>query len=92
MCVYVYNIHRYVYVYIIYFILIYAYMERERERDRERQFMMFYPCIMLYPYSFSPFFPISAAASPGLWDLASPAGQRVNFTALENEVVAVDAA
>lgn len=27
----------------------------------------------------------------GLWDLASPAGQRVNFTALENKVVAVDA-
>ena len=66
--------------------------ERERDRERERQFMMFYPCIMLYPYSFSPFFPISAAASPGLWDLASPAGQRVNFTALENKVVAVDAA
>ena len=29
---------------------------------------------------------------PGLWDLASAAGQRVNFTALENKVVAVDAA
>ncbi|CAK9110591.1 unnamed protein product [Durusdinium trenchii] len=27
----------------------------------------------------------------GLWDLASPAGQRVNFSALENKVVAVDA-
>ena len=28
----------------------------------------------------------------GLWDLASPAGQRINFTALENKVVAVDVA
>ncbi|CAE8657649.1 unnamed protein product [Polarella glacialis] len=27
----------------------------------------------------------------GLWDLASPAGQRVNLSALENKVVAVDA-
>eukprot|EP00418_Pyrodinium_bahamense_P042509 CAMPEP_0179195546 /NCGR_PEP_ID=MMETSP0796-20121207/97205_1 /TAXON_ID=73915 /ORGANISM="Pyrodinium bahamense, Strain pbaha01" /LENGTH=60 /DNA_ID=CAMNT_0020899899 /DNA_START=42 /DNA_END=220 /DNA_ORIENTATION=+ len=27
----------------------------------------------------------------GLWDLVSPAGQRVNLSALENKVVAVDA-
>lgn len=27
----------------------------------------------------------------GLWDLASAAGQHVNFAALENKVVAVDA-
>ncbi len=45
------------------------------------------PDLNLHFHSFS----MSDLCLWGLWDLASPAGQRVNFTALENKVVAVDA-
>jgi hypothetical protein len=67
---------------------IYIKIKRERERASFIHWLVFiFPC---HIWDVIPNHP--AQHGPGLWDLASAAGQRVNFAALENKVVAVDAA
>jgi len=77
---------------------IYIYFKkRERERGREPVLSTgwWFQTCFIFPFhkrGMSSFPNHRPQHGPGLWDLASAAGQRVNFAALENKVVAVDAA